>query len=82
MGFVLAVAAAGIGLLMIIRTDDVIGFFGRIGWAERHLGSGGSFSLYKLLGVLLIVLAMLWITGLLDDLLLAPFGVLFGGFKG
>lgn len=82
MGFVVALLAAVAGFLMIIKTDDVIGFFGRVGWAERHLGSGGSISFYKLLGVLLIVLAMLWVTGLLDNLLLAPFGVLFGGFKG
>lgn len=82
MGYVVALLVIAAGFVMIVRTDDVIGFFGRISWAERHLGSGGSISFYKLLGVVVIILAMLWITGLLDDLLTAPFGVLFGGFAG
>ncbi len=82
MDIVIALILVGAGFLMILKTDGVIGFFGRNSWAERHLGAGGSISFYKLIGVVLIIISMLWITGLLDNLFLGPFGSLFGGFKG
>lgn len=78
-GFLLFVAA---GFVLIIRTDDVLGFFGRVGWAERNIGPGGSISFYKLLGVVIILLAFMWITGIFERVFGGLFGALFGGFKG
>lgn len=54
------------GFLFLLRTDDVVGFTGRIAWAERNLGAAGTFLLIKLTGVGMIILGMLWVTGLFD----------------
>lgn len=50
---------------MVIKTRAVLSFFGPIDWAERKLGGGGSYLLYKVIGIIgaligLIVAANLW----------------------
>lgn len=54
----------GIGFVFIWQNAKVVDLFGRIGWAERHLGSAGTYVFYRLLGVFLILLAMLVVTGI------------------
>lgn len=76
MGFILRVviglAIAGVGIYMVIKTRDVEGFFGPVGWAEAHLGSSNLF--YKLLGVLIILIGFIVATNLWDALLQATLG--------
>lgn len=63
------------GSLMIVYTEWLVSNFGRIAWAEQHLGTeGGTRMFYKLLGALIILLAFLAVTGTLGDLLRGFFG--------
>ena len=56
-GFFWGLAIAGIGILLILKHDFMVDNFGRIAWAEEHLGTeGGSRLFYKLLGLLIILL--------------------------
>ncbi|MBI5071408.1 hypothetical protein HZB93_00730 [Candidatus Falkowbacteria bacterium] len=68
-----------IGSIMVIRSEWLLSFFGRINWAEIHLGSeGGTRVFYKLIGILTILISLMIMTGMIEGLLMAIFGPLFG----
>ncbi|MFB6226327.1 MAG: hypothetical protein ABEJ02_03160 [Candidatus Paceibacteria bacterium] len=69
-----------LGSLIVIYTDWIIRNFGRNRWAEQNLGtSGGSRLLYNLIGIAIIFVSLLAMTGMLSDIILGIFGGLFGG---
>ena len=50
-------------------TVEVTSFTGKVGWAEQYLGGGllaGTYTFWRLVGLVFIILAVLWIFGLLD----------------
>jgi hypothetical protein len=64
-----------VGVFIVLKTDKVLGFFGRVPWAEQHLGlEGGSRLFYKLLGVLLCFVGFAVMTGLGKALFLGTVG--------
>ncbi len=80
MSYFIALGAIVLGGLMVIKTEWFLSTFGPISWAEQHLGTeGGSRLMYKLLGLLFIILAILGVTGALGNIILSFFGPLFGG---
>lgn len=69
------------GALFVIKTEWFLNTFGRVEWAEAHLGTeGGTRLFYKLLGLFIIIVSMLGVAGLLGDVVLRLFGGLFRGF--
>ena len=64
------------GAFLIVKTEWFIENFGRIAWFEEKLGSdGGSRLGYKLIGIILLFLGIMTITGSGGDFmrwLLAP----------
>lgn len=80
----IAVAIAGIGFTMVWKTANWIEMFGRNAWAEEHLtsgfgsGMGGSWMLYKLLGVFMIFASFMYVTGMLQSLFVRVLGTFFG----
>lgn len=71
---ILGILAIGLGFVMVWKTNWFLENFGIIAWAEQHLGAeGGSRIFYKLLGILIIILAFMLMTGLLQKLLLSIF---------
>lgn len=74
---------AVVGALLVIYTEAIMSFAGRIDWAESWLGVyGGSRIGYKLIGIMAIVIGFLMATGLLGPVVLWLFGGLFRGFAG
>ena len=70
-GIILIVA----GFLMTWKTSDLVGFTGQSTWAEAHLGTeGGTYLMYKLIGIGLIILGLLAVTGLYQGFLEATVG--------
>ncbi len=68
-----------LGVVLVIKTEWFLQNFGAIDWAEQHLGtSGGSRLMYKLIGIIFIVLSMMGMTGMLGTVILNTFGRLFG----
>lgn len=51
------------GVAFVLKTDWFIRSFGRVAWAEDKLGVGGTWAFYKLLGVGMMFLALLIMSG-------------------
>lgn len=79
MKYFIALLAIVIGAFLVIKTEWFIENFGASSWAEEHMGtSGGTRLLYKLIGLGMILISFLGITGLLGGIILSIFGPLFG----
>lgn len=78
MKYFVALIVVLIGCAMVIKTEWFLENFGRSDWAEEKLGGGGTRLMYKLLGLLAIVLAVLGVTGALGEIIISVFGSLFG----
>lgn len=64
------IIAAGIGFLMIWKADWLYRNFGSIPFAEKYIHSeGGTRTFYKLLGLLIMILALMEAAGLLEPLM-------------
>jgi hypothetical protein len=80
---IIGIVGVAIGSLITIKSETILKMFGRVPFAEKYLGlEGGSRTFYKLLGVLIAVLAILLMTGMLQKMILGFLGPLFGGLAG
>ncbi len=71
----------GIGFLCVWKADWIVNNFGRVPWAEEHLGTeGGSRIFWKLLGILIIILGFGITTGLWQPLFARLTSPMFRGF--
>lgn len=69
MGVIIGIIMVAVGFLMNWKTEWLIENFGKLEWPEEHLGSsGGTRLFYKLLGIGLIILGFMTMTGLLGDI--------------
>lgn len=63
------------GFMMAWKTSALVSFTGQSTWAESHLGSeGGTYLMYKLLGILVVIIGLLAVTGLYQGFLEATVG--------
>lgn len=82
MTFILGLLAIGVGVILIIYTEWFIDNFGRSAWAEEKLGGeGGTRLLYKLVGMAMILLAFMTMTGITQRMALRLFSGMFGGLQ-
>ena len=79
MHILLGLIGAALGAVLIIKTEWFVQNFGTSEWAETHLGtSGGTRLFYKLIGIGIIFISFLAVTGMLGGFVLGTFGRLFG----
>jgi hypothetical protein len=72
------IAAAVVGLHLVIKTEWYLENFGAIDWAEEKLGtSGGSRTFYKLIGIGIIMIGFLAATNMLGGFVMGTVGRLF-----
>ncbi len=58
-----AIVLTGLGLAMLKWSEPLVRTFGVSTLAERYLGQGGTYTMWKLVGILFIVVAFLVLTG-------------------
>lgn len=58
-----------IGGILILKNNYQVANNFRISFAEQHMGSGGSFALWKVFGVLIILAGMTVVFGIYDNIL-------------
>ncbi len=79
MKYIIALFAMAIGVFLVVKTEWFIQSFGTSEWAESKFGlSGGTRTMYKVMGIIIIFLALMGLTGQLGGFVLAIFGGLFG----
>lgn len=59
---VLVLTFAG-GLAIIRSAEPIVRNFGTMDWAEKYLGAGGTYSAWKLFGVLVMIFGFLYAIG-------------------
>ncbi|MFT7184056.1 MAG: hypothetical protein ACI9QC_000382 [Oceanicoccus sp.] len=57
----------GLGFLIIVFRKQIKDMTGNIGFAERYLGRGGTWTFLALLGFAVFVLSLMWATGTIQD---------------
>ncbi|OGY87362.1 MAG: hypothetical protein A2458_04645 [Candidatus Kerfeldbacteria bacterium RIFOXYC2_FULL_38_9] len=75
MKYVISLILIVVGFLFIWKTNAFIKAFGRVAWAEEKLGGGGTWTFYKILGVICILMGFMIMFGFfywLLDLLFIP----------
>ncbi len=78
MKYFLGLLGLAIGIFLVVKTEWFIQNFGNSAWAEEHFGtSGGTRTLYKLIGLAIIFIAMMGMTGLLGGFIMGTVGRLF-----
>lgn len=62
------------GAIFILKTEWFVQNFGKVAWAEEHLGyEGGTRLFYKLLGVIIILISLFGFTGGIQGVILTIF---------
>lgn len=51
-----------IAILILKYTEPLVRMIGKMDWAENRLGMGGTYTVWKLLAVLLIVGSLIYLT--------------------
>lgn len=69
-----------VGAFIVIRTRTFADFFGMIEWAEAKLGGGGTYLLYKVIGIIAAFIGIVVTTNLWDWFLEVTLGSLFPRF--
>lgn len=52
--FLIALVTTGVGILLITHSYQITQLFGHQEFAERYLGAGGTYTMWKLIGLILI----------------------------
>jgi len=55
-------ASSFVGILILKYTERIVRTVGKMGWAENRLGMGGTYTVWKLIGILLIVGSLVYVT--------------------
>ena len=78
MKIIIGILTVLIGAFITIKSDALYKAMGPVQWAEAHLlTAGGSRFFYKLIGVFLVILGFMIMTGLIEGVIVAIFSRLF-----
>lgn len=56
-----------LGFLILVFRPKIKDLIGSIGFAERYLGAGGTWTFIMIVGVLTFVLSLMWATGTIQN---------------
>ncbi len=78
MRILIGLLIAGVGVILILKTEWFIQNFGSSAWAEEKFGSsGGTRIMYKFIGLALIFVGFLVMTNMIGGFLDATLGKIF-----
>ena len=63
MTILVGLIGCAVGVLYLKYSAQISNFTGSIGFAERYLGAGGTYTLHKVIGVLIILLSIWYAFG-------------------
>ena len=75
---IIGVLMAVVGILIVVKTEWIVQNFGTNAWAEAKFGfSGGSRIFYKLIGLGIIFIGFIIMTGMWEGFLMGTVGKIF-----
>lgn len=78
MHYILGLLGLIVGGAITLQSEWFLQNFGRVDWAEIHLGTeGGSRLFYKLIGIGIALISLLYMTGILQNMFLSVLGRFF-----
>jgi|WetSurMetagenome_2_1015567.scaffolds.fasta_scaffold36573_3 hypothetical protein len=66
-----------LGVLMMIYRVQIKSVTGDIGWAERNIGGGGTYTLIAIIGLLVSILSLMYALGTLQEFMVNNLGGFF-----
>ena len=79
MSYLISLIGIAVWAVIVIYSEKIYQAFGAVPWAEAHLGTeGGSRLFYKLIGVAVIFVFFLYVSGILQNLAVSFLGPIFG----
>ena len=73
-----AIFGIPLGFIMMIYRYHIKQFTGNISWAEQYLGSGGTYNLIIIVGLVISIVSLMYAMGTLQDLFNGTLGPIFG----
>jgi len=73
-----AIFGIPLGFVIMIYRYQLKQLTGQIQWAERYLGSGGTYNLYVIIGLVISILSLMYALGTFQDLFTGSLGPIFG----
>ncbi|MFH1631903.1 MAG: hypothetical protein ABIA47_02665 [bacterium] len=73
---IIGLLVAALGVLMVFKTPWFLSMIGRVAFAEKFFGGGGTRFFLKLLGIAIAVIGLLVVTDLWDNFILWVLGPL------
>lgn len=52
-----------LGFYVLSHKENIVQLFGKINWAERKLGGGGTYNVWVIVGLLIIIGSVMYATG-------------------
>ncbi len=71
----LGLAVMVAGYFIVVKSETVLEWFGRIDWAEEKLGTGQTRLFYKLIGIGVAFLGIFIATNIISDILASFAGI-------
>ena len=79
---IIGILALVVGFVFVWKSEWFFNNFGRINFFETKMGIGSSRFGYKLIGLIIIMIGTLVVSGLWGKMFVGLFGAFFGGLKG
>ena len=75
---IVALIGIPLGFVIMIYRYKLKQFSGNITWAEKYLGSGGTYNFYILLGLVIAIISLMYALGTFQDFFTNYLGPIFG----
>jgi len=59
---IIFVVCTGIAFLILLYTEPLVRMIGKMSWAERYLGMGGTYTAWKIIAIVLIFGSLIYLT--------------------
>lgn len=66
---IIFIACLALGIFFLTKTERIVFFVGHSSWAEKYLGSGGSYTLWKIIAIFTILFGVMILWGKFDAII-------------
>ena len=78
MQIIQGILGMALGFAIVVFRVKIKDITGNIAFAERYLGTGGTWTFLWMLGLVIFIVSLMWATGSMQDLLIKYAGPLLG----